>query len=549
MKNNAGLIATMLFIGISGCSPDDSETGQDLSSQAAPTDTRRPNILFIVADDIGFTDIGAFGSEISTPNLDKLAYGGLRLNNLHAAPACRNMRLMLMSSAGTSAANHPMPGAFRGGVLSLNYATIPELLQDAGYATYAAGKWDLGEIEGYTPGARGFDRYFTALAGAASYFAEPLFPDVPAYRYEEDGRTVELTELPNDFYATEYFTDKMLGYLRSTEEDTPWFAYMPYTAPHWPLQLPEDWLDRYAGRYDAGYDELRERRFEQAAAARVLPPGASLEGFEPLAEPWANLSPDEQRRYSRAQEIYAGMIEYLDMSIGRVINYLEESKQLNNTVIVFTADHGASSGEHGVDTGRLKVPSGGPETPDGTDNSLENFGRPGSFIDHGRGFGEAATAPFKFQKSSLSEGGLRAAAFVHYPAAVAAGDVSNAFMTMMDILPTFMEVAGTEHPGAGLFNGRQVNDIAGRSAWPHLTGNASTVHTPTESAGWSGGSGGALIRGDYKIIDQPSPGGGMGTMPWRLYNLAVDPGETRDLAMENPELVTELVAEWEANWR
>ena len=483
MSVRTHLLTLLLVSGLLGCSPDAGRPNEDAASGAAAsvgatTDNSTtvdspPNILFIVADDIGFTDIGAFGGEISTPNLDRLARSGLRLNNLHAAPACRNTRLMMMSSAGTVAANHPLPEAGRGGVLSLSYATIPELLQDAGYATYGAGKWDLGNMSGYTPADRGFDRSWMQLGGSSSYFSEYFLGDVLGF--EDDGRTVELAELPDDFYVTGHYTDKMLEYISSTEEGAPWFAYMPYTAPHWPLQLPDDWLDRYAGRYDDGYDALRARRFEQASAAGVLPPGSNLDGFQPLTEPWSNLSTDEQRRYSRAQEIFAGMVEYLDMSIGRVIDYLEESGQLDNTVIVFTADHGASAGEHGVDTGRVPQ-GGGPTVPDRIDNSLENFGRPGSFIDHGRGFGEAATAPFKYQKGSLDEGGLRAAAFVHYPAAVEAGGVSNAFMTMMDFLPTFLAIAGTEHPGAGPYrDGREINDIVGRSAWPYLTGEAPTI--------------------------------------------------------------------------
>ena len=542
------LFVNFLFFCLAACSPGDPVTSNGMAdSDSSPTvPLSPPNILYIVADDLGFTDLGAFGSEIPTPNLDRLAYAGLRLNNFHAAPACRSSRLMMMSGVGHAAANFPMPEAGRGGVLGLDYAIIPELLQDAGYATYITGKWDLGDVEGYRPHERGFDRSFVEIGGAASYFPQRLLGRL--FGYQEDGRQLTLEDLPDDFYATAYYTDKMLEFLRSTDEGTPWFAYMPYTAPHWPLQLPDDWLDRHAGNYDDGYDALRERRFVSAGEAGVLPAHSTLDGFEPLSEPWADLSPGEQRRYARAQEIFAGMIEYLDMSIGRVIDYMEESGQIENTVIVFTADHGASPSEHGVDTGR------GPRVaeftiPDTVDNRLENFGRPNSLIDHGRGFGEAASAPFKDQKGSVTEGGLRAAAFVHYPAAVAGGEVSNAFMTMMDMLPTFLEIAATEHPGAGPYrDDRIVNDIVGRSAWPHLTGVAEIVHSQTDAAGWASGDGGALIRGDYKIINRP-PFGSTGSTPWRLYDLSIDPGERNDIAAEHPELVAELVAELEANWR
>ena len=533
-----------------GCQPAESPLSP--TARDAPTQDRgQPNILFIVADDVGFTDLGAFGSEIATPNLDRLAHAGLRLTNLHAGPSCQGTRMMLMSGAPVTAVleqRPSVPTGSRGNTFSLNYANIPELLQEAGYATYMAGKWDIGPIEGYTPAARGFDRSFALLGASGSYFGRYFMGD--RFGYEEDGRPLTPEDLPEDFYATRAYTDKILEYVQSTEAGTPWFAYLPYTAGHWPLQLPDDWLDRYAGRYDMGYDVLREQRYARALEAGVIPAGASLEGFQPVSEPWSALSPAEQRRYARAQEIFAGTIEYMDMSVGRIVDYLEESDQLENTVVVFMNDHGASAGEQGVYTGRGPLAAGPGPTED-NDNSLENFGRPNSFIDHGRGFGEAATAPFKYQKGTLNEGGLLAAAFVHYPAAVAGGAVSDAFLTVMDILPAFMEIAGTEHPGAGPFGDRRINAIVGRSAWPLFTGESAAVHPPTDAAGWTQGNAGvgALIRGNYKIINQPPPGGGMRAGPWQLYDLAADPGERLDLAAQHPELVADMVAEWETSWR
>lgn len=513
---------------------------------SAAAQDRPPNILLIVADDMGYTDLGAFGSEIPTPNLDALAYRGMRLTNFHTGQACRATRLMLMSGASVAAANEPNPDSHRGGQLGLDYATLAELLRDAGYATYMAGKWDVGDLPGYTPDARGFDRSFALLRGSAAHFAEPLFGN---FAFHEDGAVLRLEDVPEDFYTTDAFTDNMLGYLRSADSETPWFAYLPYTAPHWPLQLPEEWLDRHAGRYDAGYDALRESRFIRASAAGVIPSGGTLDGFEPVVDPWSELSADEQRRYARAQEIYAGMVEYLDMSVGRVIDYLDERGELDDTVVVFMTDHGASPGEYGVDTGRVRPDRNAPALPPDADNRFENFGRPGSFIDHGRGFGEAATAPFKYQKGDLTEGGLRAAAFIHFPRRVPEDRISDAFITAMDILPTFLEIAGSAHPGAGPYRGgREINDITGRSAWSHFTGRAEQVHAPTDAFGLTGRDGGALIRGGYKIINTPPPGID-GTRPWRLYNLEDDPGEQRDLAGAHVDLVAELVAEWEANWR
>lgn len=539
IKRVLALTALWLVASVQGHSQEGTISEPAVGSTAGGDD--RPNILFILADDMGFTDIGSFGSEIATPNLDRLAYAGLRLNNLHAARACRPTRLMLMASAGEEAASEPNPEAFRESVLGLDYATIAELLQDAGYSTYMTGKWDLGNVAGYTPADRGFDRSLSFLTSSSGYFADQFQDD-----FEEDGKPLTRDDLPGDYYSTRVFTDKMLEYLSSAEPGRPWFAFMSYNAPHLPLQLPDDWLDRYAGRYDAGYDALREERFARAVDAGVIPPGADLEGFQPSAEPWSDLSAEAQRRRARAQEIYAGVIEYLDMSIGRVIDFLEESGQLDNTVVVFSADHGASISEQGLGTGSTAGTRRGRE-PVEADNRFENFGRVNSYIDHGLGFGEAASAPFRGQKGSVTEGGLRAAAFVHYPAAVEGGGVSGTFMTVMDFLPTFLDIAGREHPGAGPYrDGREINDIAGRSAWAYLTGEADAVHPETYSVGWGGA--GALIRGNYKIVGAPQRDDS-DSISWQLYDLVADPGERHDIAAEHHVLVAELVREWETHWR
>lgn len=533
IRCSVSAFALVILGGLYGCS-------------GGATDDDRPNILYIVADDLGYTDTGPFGSEIPTPNLDELAFAGVRLTNFHTDANCQKTRVMLMASAGSGAAleviGNPMSGR-RGNRLRRDWVILPELMRDAGYTTYMAGKWDLGDGEGYTPATRGFDRSFVAVDASASHFAERFWDD--PLPYEEDGRPLGIDELPEDFYATEYYTSKMLEFLRSNDGEQPWFAFVPYTAPHWPLQLPDDWIDRYAGRYDAGYDVLREARGAKAKELGVIPPGGRLESFRPTTEPWANLTPEERQRQARAQEIYAGMVEYMDMSVGRLIDYLEESGQLENTIIMFSSDHGGSSSDAGLDESAVDRRSVA-----NRDNRYENFGRPGSFIDHGRGFAEAATAPLKGTKGGIYEGGLRAAAFVHYPAAVEGGGVSHEFMTIMDVLPTFLEIAGTEHPGAGPYkDGRQIRAIEGRSVWPYLTGAAPAVRSPEDTAGWSADDGnGALIRGDYKLINDEMPNG-MGVTVWRLYNIAEDPGETRDLAALFPRLTNELVEEWESRWR
>jgi arylsulfatase len=384
---------------------------------------------------------------------------------------------------------------------------------------------------------------------SASQFAE-YFWDKKSY-YQEDSQALQLEDLPADFYTTQTYTDKMLEYLQAHDDAAPWFGYVAYTAPHWPLQVPDEWLDRYAGNYDAGYDVLRTERARRATELGVIPDGASLANYKPTAAQWSTLTPDLQKRYARSQEIYASMIELLDQQIGRLVSYLEETGQLENTVIFFMSDHGASAAEIGVMDG----PSSMPEHFNGVvaqrDNTLANIGRIGSFVDHGRGFGEAVTAPLKYFKGSMFEGGIRAAAFVHYPAAIRRAEINNTFVTVMDILPSFLDIADTEHPGAVRFNGRDIQSIQGRSFWPHLTGNATTVHGDDHAAGWSAGPVGAIIEGKYKLINQPAPGVRITDTvpPWHLYDINSDPGEINDIASMHPELVESLARKWEQHWR
>jgi arylsulfatase len=344
----------------------------------------------------------------------------------------------------------------------------------------------------------------------------------------------------------------MLEFLESGTDQEPWFAYLPYTTPHWPLQVPEGELDRYAGQYGEGYDVLRSSRVNSANQLGVIPGGLNLDNFEPVAAPWEELSVEEQAKYSRAQEIYAAMVSNLDTNVGRLVSYLRDSGQLESTVIMFTSDHGASSGEFGqgpVGGVSANTPPGvGPQIPAFIDNSFGNWGRPNSFIDHGQGFAEAATAPLKGYKGRISEGGLRAAAFIHFPDLAVSGSIDGSFMTIMDVLPTFLDIAGTVHSGPGDYKGRKIGGIAGRSAWPYLNGETDTVHLPTDSAGWVQGELGALIKGNYKITNQRVPGVD-GPLSWQLYDIMSDPGETQDLASQYPELVSELLTEWETNWR
>lgn len=541
------ILIRLLLVGIllTACHPETSETPESV----APGSGQPPNILLIVADDLGYTDLGAFGSEIPTPNLDGLAYSGIRFTNFHTASWCQPTRAMLMTGAGAVETIEELPRletGNRNNVLRKDWANMAELLQDAGYQTFMAGKWDLGLEDQYRVVESGFDRSFALLEGGGSHFAEFFWGE--RLYYEDEGRRLTLGDLPEDFYSTEFYTTRMLEYIESADGDRPWFGYLPYTAPHWPLQVPDDWLDRHAGKYDEGYDVLRRDRMRRAAALRVMPEGADPVGFTPVAPPWDALSEALQQKYSRAEEIYASMIEYMDMSIGRIVDHLESTGALDNTIVVFMADHGASAAWHGI--GPVVFP-----IEESMDNRLENFGRAGSFIDKGVGFGEAASAPLRYYKSSAYEGGIRAATIIRYPGLRGNGRSNGWLLSAMDLLPTFLEAAGTSHPGASEFRGRSIREIRGRSFWKDLVTGEPSDRSDYE-IGLTRGMGGSLIRGRYKIINQPPPSSESSLAravaeptPWRLYNIADDPSETTDLAADYPELVEEMVRRWESEWK
>jgi arylsulfatase len=284
---------------------------------AEAVSAQQPNILLIVVDDMGYTDIGVFGSEAKTPNIDRLAMQGVRLTNYHASPQCAPTRSMLMSGAdnhkagmGSMFGSRYMEGDLgdRWGYeqqLHSRVATLPERLGDAGYHTYMAGKWHLGMSDELSPTAKGFDRTFALLNGASSHLEKNHLQLIPTFR--EDGLVIDT--LPDDYYSTNTFTSKIIEQISSNAGDgKPFFAYLALTAPHWPLQVPAEYRDRYAGVYDDGFDALRIRRVSRAEELGVIPV-VDRDQFKPIGDAWSELDQQEQRFQSRAMEIHAAMLE------------------------------------------------------------------------------------------------------------------------------------------------------------------------------------------------------------------------------------------------
>lgn len=519
---------------------------------------RRPNFLVIVADDLGFSDLGAFGAEIDTPNLDALAHAGVRFTDFHAASACSPTRSMLLTGTdhhiagiGTMAEVIPPDLADKPGYegyLNDRVVALPEILRDAGYFTAMAGKWHLGLTLDRAPAARGFERSFALLPGAANHYGfEPVAENDEQPRllrstrslYVEDDHFVT-DDLPENFYSSDAFADKLLQYLGERPDDgRPFFAYLPFSAPHWPLQAPGELIRKYRGRYDAGPDALRAQRLQRQRELGLL--GAGVEAHEVVAPTpgWDELD-DEARAFSaRTMETYAAMVERLDWNVGRVIEHLKASGEFEDTFILFLSDNGAE--------GALleALPIFGPDLQkfirEYYDNSLDNVGRGNSYVWYGPRWAQAATAPSRLFKAFTTEGGIRVVAFAHDPSLARQGEIGAAFATVMDVVPTVLERAGITHPGTH-YQGREVAEVKGHSLLPYLNREADRVHGAGHVTGWELFGRRAIRQDDWKAVFIPVPAG---PGVWQLYDLTRDPGEIHDLAAAEPARLAALLEHWE----
>lgn len=503
---------------------------------------KRPNFLVIVADDLGFSDIGAFGGEISTPNLDSLAARGLKLTDFHTAPTCSPTRSMLMTGldnheAGLGTMAEPALRApnqeghvSTQGFLASDNATLAELLGEGGYRTLFSGKWHLGMTPEQDPLRRGFQTSFALLDGGHNHFGQPVKGEAKGVTYRENGQLV--TVLPNDFYSSDYFATKLIDQIQTSKSGPdgtkPFFGYLAFTAPHFPLLAPAETIAKYRGRYDAGYEVLRDQRLRRQVELGLIDAKTVAHPFE-MAAPWASLSPEEKAVSSRRMEVYAAMIDRVDQNVGRVIAALETTGELDNTVILFLSDNGAE----GQDLSR----PGAPAYPRyaAANNRLENIGAASSYEAIGPGWAEAASAPSWRVKGFQSEGGTRAVSFLTGPG-IRAG-IGRQFTNVMDVVPTFLDFAGVAQP-QGQFAGRRVKTIRGLSWSPWLSGQSDHVYPADKPVGGELFGGKVLRQGDWKLVDR-------GDGQWRLFNLADDRGETHDLASAQPERVVALRQAWD----
>jgi arylsulfatase A-like enzyme len=507
--------------------------GSGCAEQNANQPPVQPNILVIMADDLGFTDLGAFGGEIKTPNLDALARSGLRFSNFHAGPSCAPTRSMLMTGTDNHLAGMGSQGNLATVLQQQSPAyqnkldpavpTIAEHLRKMGYATFASAKWHLGADGPQQPNARGFDRSFVLLEGGGGHFDDtPIFEHNGKANWQEDGKSIEL---PATFYSSDYITDKLLEYVDEVSSSQPIFAYLSYTAPHWPLQAPAEDVLRYQGQYDSGWHDLNGARMAGAQREGVIGPDARAVKHEPGLVGWDSLDSTEQANASRRMEVYAAMVDRLDQNVGRVLTALETSGRLSNTVIVFLADNGAEAHQ-------MELYSTNPEwIPKNFNNELANIGTKTSYTTLGQGWARATAAPFRDSKSKLAEGGIRVPAFVSLPTAQQPR-IDASFMRVMDLAPTFIELAGGERPESMM--GRSLLDLWQGGESPYSADEIIAAETYGRRL---------AQRGEWKALLQPPP---FGTGQWQLYNLGRDLGEQEDLALEFPQVLAELVEGYEA---
>lgn len=455
------------------------------------------------------------------------------------------------------------------GYLNERVVTLPEILHDAGYLTLCSGKWHLGLRKDKSPCARGFERSFALLPGSSNHFGwEPQLeedvveaPKPFSHVYSlhmEDGEYV--SKLPDGFYSSTSYSDILLRYLKDWNQgnigarnagttERPFFAYLPFSAPHWPLQAPQEYIQHYRGMYDDGPDALRLRRLSKLKELGLVDQDVEPHPVEaPETPEWSQLSPEHQAKSARAMEVYAGMVECIDSNVGRICKYLKEIGEFDNTCILFLSDNGAEGGAHEANPAF----HGGPmrHLRKYYDNSLENLGNYNSFIWYGPRWAQASTAPSRLYKSFTTEGGIRVPLVAKFPANYhrpTPDGITHQFSTVMDIAPTFLDMAGVKHP-APTYQGREVVGMRGKSMLPWLQDKTESIHDDQFVEGWEMSGRAAVRKGNWKAVYLPSTRGGpsaKGSDRWELFDLNCDHGEIHDLSAERPDILKDLLHLWD----
>ena len=512
-----------------------------------------PNVIVVLFDDLGFSHLNCFGSDLVTPNIDRLAEGGLRFSNFHVTPLCSPTRAALLTGR-----NHHTVG-MRGianwnsgyphmtGRISEQATTMAEVLSDVGYTTFALGKWHLCPMDEATaagpydawPLQRGFDRFYGFLDGETDQFTPDLAYD--NHRVDPPATAEEGYHLSADL------VDKAIEFIHDTKSvrpDRPFFTYLAFGATHAPHQAPEEYLERHRGKYDAGWDDARDRWFRRQIELGVIPPGTELAPRNPGVEPWDSL-PENQRRLAIAlQEAFGAFLEHADAQIGRLVAALDELGELDNTVIMVLADNGASQegGPFGV-LHEMKFFNFLIETPDEAVSRIDEIGGPDSHANYPWGWAQAGNTPFKWYKQNTHEGGVHVPFIVHWPAGISdTGSIRDQFHYVTDIAPTIYDLIGVQAPE--VYRGIDQLPMAGASM--AYAFDIAGAQTPTNhGVQYFEMVGHRAIHADgWKAVTRHAPGTSFDDDRWELYDLSVDPSECNDLAANDPDRLAALIDLW-----
>ena len=507
---------------------------------AANTPSQPPNFVLLLIDDAAFSDLGVYGGEARTPHIDALAASGAMFTNYHSSPLCSPSRAMLLTGmdnhrTGFSTIPETLPVAQRGKPgysmrLDPGVQTVASRLKELGYRNYMTGKWHLGHGEGDLPNSHGFDRSFVLDAsGADNYEQKPYMPFYTSADWFEDGQPATL---PEHFYSSDFLVSQMLAYLEKDKARTePFFAYIGFQALHIPVQAPREFTAHYAGVYDQGWDAIRTARWQRAQERGLIPQGAPLAAPHEKLRRWESLSDEQRAIYAKSMAVHAGMLEAMDLHIGRLISYLKERGLYDNTVFLLTSDNGPEPshpiGQPGFGNWMAR---------NGYSYELETLGEKGSMNFIGPEWANATAAPGNLFKFHASEGGIKVPLIAAGPG-IAAGQriASNSFVT--DVTPTVFDYAGL---APSRWSGAV--PVAGKSLKPVLTGVASSTHAVDAAIGMEVGGNAALFKGSYKLTRNTLP---WGDAKWRLYHLATDPGETQDLSQRQTALFAEMLADYD----
>jgi len=508
-----------------------------------------PNVVMIVLDDVGFAQIGAYGGSIDTPNMNRLAAGGLRYTNFHVTSLCSTTRASLLTGR-----NHHSVGvgfladfdtgfpSYRGAI-SVRAATLGEMLSDAGYGTYAVGKWHLTPPSQMSPigpfhqwpTQRGFDRYYGFLWGEDDQWTPELWYD--QHRVDPPRR--------QGYHVSEDFIDRsqeFLGDHLSIAPDRPFFLYLAFGACHAPHQAPREFLEKYRGAFDHGWDEERERVLRRQIELGVVPPETQLSPANPGVQSWRELPPEQQRVYARLQEAFAGFMDHTDVQIGRLLDFLETYGQLDNTLIMLISDNGASGegGEHGS-ANEYRYFLGLADSLDETLAAIDEIGGPSTHNHYPMGWAQAGNTPLKHYKKYTFGGGVRAPLVVHWPAGLRGNTgFRRQFHHVIDLAPTVLDVAGVDAPT--VYRGVPQLEVHGTSMAYTFTADETPSHRRVqyfETAGHRG-----IYADGFKAVTYHEPGTPFDNDQWELYSLGDDFSECRDLAEDKPEVARDLVEAW-----